>query len=55
MLDHKAPTCDEIEEIARDTVAALPEMFRGAASAVALRVADFADEAVLRDLDCDPF
>lgn len=54
-LDHPAPTLDEIEEHARQTVAHLPPAFRDAASAVALRVADFADEDTLREMEMEPF
>ncbi|WP_255553488.1 metallopeptidase family protein [Maritimibacter sp. DP1N21-5] len=37
--------------IARDTVEALPEAFRAAARAVALRVEEFPDDGMLDDLD----
>ena len=49
------PTLDEIEEIARRTVANLPEAFRDAAAIVAIVVADFAEDSVLDDLDMEPF
>lgn len=55
-MDHTAPTCDEIEEIARATVAALPEAFRAGAAAVALRVVEFPPDDILRDMEeSDPF
>lgn len=55
-MDHTAPTCDDIEEIARATVTALPEAFRAAAADVALRVIDFPPEDILRDMEeSDPF
>ena len=54
-MEHTAPTCDEIEELARATVAALPPPFRAAAALVALRVAEFADDATLQEMDMDPF
>jgi predicted Zn-dependent protease with MMP-like domain len=54
-MDHTAPSLDDIEEIARQTVAALPQKFRALADAVALRVADFADEALAEELEIDPF
>jgi len=54
-MDHQAPTCDEIEELARATVAALPPAFQQAASLVALRVADFADDDILAEMQMDPF
>ena len=49
-MDRTAPTLDEIEQIARDTVAAFPEAFRGEAEGVALRVAEFIPD----DLAFDP-
>lgn len=54
-MDQTAPSCDDIEEVARQTVASLPERFRALAEAVAIRVVDFADEALLADLDIDAF
>ncbi len=54
-MDYIAPTLDEIEELARQTVADLPPAFRGEAEKVAIVVADFADEDVLKDLDMDAF
>lgn len=54
-MDHIAPTTDEIEELARQTVARLPHAFRGAAQQVAIRVTDFADEDMLAETDADPF
>jgi predicted Zn-dependent protease with MMP-like domain len=55
-MDHTAPTCDDIEEIARATVASLPEAFRAGAADVALRVTDFPPEDILRDMEeSDPF
>lgn len=55
-MDHIAPTCDEIEEIARATVNALPPAFRAGAEAVALRVVEFPPEDILRDMEeSDPF
>ena len=54
-MDLLAPTLDDIEDIARRTVADLPEAFREAAAAVAIVVADFADDRMLDDSDMDPF
>lgn len=54
-MDQIAPTLDEIEELARQTVANLPHAFRPAALAVAIRVADFAEEEVLTELEMEPF
>ena len=45
------PSLDEIETIARDTIADFPAPFRGPASGVLLRVADWPDAGMLRDLD----
>jgi len=54
-MDRPAPTCDEIEEHARRTVAALPVAFRAAAAEVALRVVDFPDAQTLDDMEAGPF
>jgi predicted Zn-dependent protease with MMP-like domain len=48
--DALPPSLDDIEMIARDTIDALPEPFRGPALAVALRVEDFPDATMLADL-----
>lgn len=54
--DRIAPTSEEMEEIARRTFAGLPEQFRPAAAAVAIRVEDFAPDDLLEELDVDdPF
>ena len=45
-----APDAGEIEEMARAAIAALPEVYRAAAAAVALRVEDFAPDDILDDL-----
>jgi predicted Zn-dependent protease with MMP-like domain len=45
-----APDAGEIEEMARAAIAALPEAYRAAAAAVALRVEDFAPDDILDDL-----
>lgn len=54
-MDNIAPTLEEIEELARETVANLPMAFRAAAQAVVLIVADFADDDVLVEMEMDPF
>jgi predicted Zn-dependent protease with MMP-like domain len=54
-MDQIAPTCDEIEELARETVANLPMAFRETAQKVALRVAEFADEDVLEEMEIEAF
>ncbi|MFC3614455.1 metallopeptidase family protein [Lutimaribacter marinistellae] len=42
---------EHFEEVAQATVASLPEAFRGPARAVLLRVAEWPDAAMLRDLE----
>jgi predicted Zn-dependent protease with MMP-like domain len=54
-MDTIAPTLDEIEEIARETVANLPPAFREEAQKVALRVADFASDDLLEEMEMEPF
>ncbi len=54
-MDQIAPTCDEIEELARETVANLPMAFRETAQKVALRVAEFASEEVLEEMEIEAF
>jgi predicted Zn-dependent protease with MMP-like domain len=54
-MDLTAPTLEEIAELAQATVAALPPAFRAAAQEVALRVADFADEDTLEEMEMEPF
>jgi predicted Zn-dependent protease with MMP-like domain len=50
------PSSDDIEAIARRTLAALPEPFLSHLGAVVLLIEDFADDETLRDLDIDdPF
>jgi predicted Zn-dependent protease with MMP-like domain len=48
-----APDAGEIEDMARAAIAALPEAYRAAAAAVALRVEDFASDDMLDDLGID--
>ena len=50
MNDTPAPSLDRIEQIALETIAALPAPFRGPAGSVVLRVADWPDREMLRDL-----
>ena len=54
-MDVTAPTTDEIEEMARETVANLPMAFREAAQKVAIRVADFADDETLEEMEMEAF
>ena len=54
--DREAPTLGEIQALAEAARDALPEAFRPAARAVAIRVEDFAWDEVLDELDIDdPF
>ncbi len=54
--DALGPDGAVIEEMARDTLAALPEEFKVHARAVVLRVEDFAPDDILRDMKIeDPF
>jgi predicted Zn-dependent protease with MMP-like domain len=48
-----APDAGEIEALARASIAALPEAYRGAAAAVALRVEDWAADDVMDELDIE--
>ena len=51
-----APELDDIERLAQAAIAALPEQYRAAAGLVQLRVADFAPEAMIEEMDLtDPF
>ena len=54
-MDKIDPSLEEIEEIARETVANLPPAFRETAQAVALRVADFAPDESLAEREMEPF
>jgi predicted Zn-dependent protease with MMP-like domain len=48
--EDQAPSLDDIEAMARDAFAALPETFRKLAGEVQIRVTEFPEEDVLRDL-----
>ena len=48
-----APDAVLIEQLAREAIAALPDGYRQAAEAVALRVEDFAPEYLLDDLEIE--
>ena len=51
-----APDAGEIEDMARAAIGLLPEAYRAAAGAVALRVEDFATDEMLEELGIDdPF
>ena len=50
------PSADEIEAIARATLAALPATFRDSLGEVVVSIEDFADAATLREMGiADPF
>jgi len=52
----RAPSLDEMEAVARSAYASLPEEFRALTGDIEFRVAEFADEEVLRELGVDdPF
>ena len=54
--DQAAPSLDDFARLAEAAFAALPDLFRQAAGEVVIRVDDFADEEILRDLEIeDPF
>lgn len=56
LADLTAPTIEDIETLAEDARAALPQAFRPAAVNVALRVLDFATDAMLDEMGIeDPF
>ncbi len=51
-----APSCSDIESLARKALSRLPELFRSHLGHVALIVDDFADDATLAELGIeDPF
>jgi len=50
-----APGLDAFEAMALEALASIPEPFRTAAEAVALRVEDLAPDAILEEMRLDPF
>jgi predicted Zn-dependent protease with MMP-like domain len=48
--DRMAPSIDELEAMARESFAALPQEFRAMAGDIQFRVAEFPEEEVLDDL-----
>ena len=51
-----SPDGEEIEALARAAIADLPQPYRAAAALVALRIEDFASDALLAELGCEnPF
>ncbi len=49
----KAPSLDDLELLARDCFAELPEQFRRLVDGIVFMVQDFPDEEVMRDLDLE--
>jgi predicted Zn-dependent protease with MMP-like domain len=47
-----APTLEEIEALARDAFARLPEAFRRLCHGVVIRVEDFPDDETLAEMEC---
>jgi predicted Zn-dependent protease with MMP-like domain len=55
-LYHRPPSADDIEQIGRQVLNELPEMFRRHVRDVVIAVEDFPDDATLRDLGMEsPF
>lgn len=48
-----APTLEDIDTLARAAIARLPELFRTHLGAVVLRIEDFPDEEVCRDMELE--
>jgi predicted Zn-dependent protease with MMP-like domain len=53
LTDMQAPSLDEIEAIARDAFAELPERFRALAGEIHFRVTEFPDEDVIKELGAE--
>lgn len=51
--DMFAPDATLIEELARATIAVLPEPYRAAATQIVLRVEDFASDAMVEEMQLD--
>jgi predicted Zn-dependent protease with MMP-like domain len=49
--EDQAPSLDDIEAIARDAFAALPDTFRKLCGDVQIRVTDFPEDDVVRDME----
>lgn len=55
-MNHLAPSLDDIDRLAQQAWEELPAPFRAMAGDVLIRIEDFADEAVLADMEIeDPF
>jgi predicted Zn-dependent protease with MMP-like domain len=54
--DRRAPSLEEVDQLAQEAYAALPAQFRALCGDVVLHVADFAEDEILDDLGIeDPF
>jgi predicted Zn-dependent protease with MMP-like domain len=49
----KAPSLAELEALAEDAFARLPEAFRRLCEGVVIRVEDFPDDETLREMECE--
>ncbi|GJE39690.1 metallopeptidase family protein [Methylobacterium persicinum] len=49
----RAPGLAEIEALAHQAFAALPDAFRGRCDGLAIHVVDFPDDATLMEMDCE--
>ena len=49
----QAPNLDDIEVIARNAFAALPETFRALCADLVIQVEDFPDDEVLEEMECE--
>ena len=55
-MSQLAPSLDDFDRLAREAWDTLPKQFRAMAGDVLIRIEDFADEAVLSDMEIeDPF
>ncbi len=55
-MSHSAPSLDDIDRLAQQAWDALPAQFRAMAGDILIRIEDFADEAVLAEMEIeDPF
>lgn len=51
--ERQAPSLEDIEAIARDAFAELPETFRQLCAGIVFRVEDFPDDAVMDTMQCE--
>lgn len=51
--DQTAPSLDDFDRMARQAFDALPDLFRQAAADVIIRIDDFPDDEILRDLEIE--